>query len=141
MAQSKILFVGRLSPDTGYDVFLQLAKLLNSRAITVTNKQDTAKYFREAKFVFAAGFLTILEAAVHQKLIFASYSNPIRRDYLVMHPLSNYMIIGQSSAQLAERFLSHSPPQIAKMVESAYFWAKDQTWQRLANQYEQLWKI
>lgn len=141
MAQrKKILFIGRTDPDTGYDVCVELCKLLNFRPTVITNEPKPDKYISQTDYVFASGYLTILEAALAKKLVFASYSNPVRKDYLLMHPLANHMIIGQTPLDLAKSLSSHSSLETAKMIELAHAWAVRQTWPALVKTYETLWK-
>ena len=136
----KILFIGRVGPDTGYDACVELAKLSKFKLTVITDKPNAHEFISQTDYVFVSGYLTIIEAALNRKLIFAGYNNPVRKDILIMHPLSRYMIIGQSPSELAKTFLALSPVRIADMIESAYAWAKDQTWDRLAAQYESLWQ-
>lgn len=142
MAQpKKMLFIGRTDPDTGYDDCVQLAKLLNFHLTVITDEPDPTKFISQTDYVFASGYLSILESALAGKLIFASYSDPIRKDYLLMHPIASHMIIGQTASNLAKALSSHSNPETAKMIELAHTWAVRQTWPALVKTYETLWKI
>jgi len=136
----KILFIGRIGLDTGYDACVELAKLLKLKLTVITDKPNAHDFITRTDYVFVSGYLTIIEAALSRKLIFAGYNNPVRQDILIMHPISRYMIIGSTSSELAKTFLSLSPAGVADMIESAHAWAKDQTWDRLAAQYETLWQ-
>ena len=107
MAQpKKILFIGRIDPDTGYDACVELAKLLKFKLTVITDKPITHDFITRTDCVFVSGSLTIIEAALSRKLIFVGYNNPVRQDILIMHPISRYMIIGQSPSELAKTFLA-----------------------------------
>ena len=136
----KLLFIGRTDPDTGYPIYVELAKTLKLELTVITSEPNPNKFISQTDYVFASGYLSILEVALARKLILVSYSNPVRHDYLLMHPLAPYMIIGQSSTHLASRLLSQSPAKTAKMTESAHAWAVQQTWPKLAATYETLWQ-
>ncbi len=142
MAQfKKILFVGRLDPDTGYDICRELSIKLRLQLTELTGQtSDVTSFFNKSDLVFASGYLTILEAMLVGKLVIASYSNPLRKDYLLTHPQNSSMVIGGSVSELTNKLLSLSMPQKAKMVKDAQAWAKKQTWDNLASQYERLWQ-
>lgn len=141
MAPSKkILFIGRADPDTGYNTCVELAKLLKFQLTVITNEPNPNKFISQTDYVFASGYLSILEAALARKLVFASYSDPIRKDYLLMHPIAIHMIIGQTPPDLAKTLSTHSSLETAKMVELAHAWAVRQTWPALVKTYETLWK-
>lgn len=142
MAPSKtLLFLGRTDPDTGYDICRQLAQKLHWKLVVATgNIPDPEKLIEKSDVVFATGYLSILEAFIHRKPVIATYSNPLRRDYLLLHPRTKSIIIGQTSAEIAEKVIKQSPAKTAKILEAAYVWAKSQTWLTLAHQYEILWQ-
>lgn len=142
MAQhrKKLLFIGRSDPDTGLPVARQLAQSMRWDLVELTGQvSDPRPFISRADCIFVSGYLTILEAAQNKKIIIAYYSNPLRLDYLKMHPIAHYMIIGQTSAQIEKQLHHHSPAQIAKMKSQAYAWARHQTWTRLVSTYEKLW--
>lgn len=138
--RKKLLFIGRSDPDTGLPVARQLAHQMGWDLVELTGQvSDPRPYISRADYIFVSGYLTILEAAKNKKIIIAYYSNPLRLDYLKMHPIADCMIIGQTSAQIENQLHHHSPAQIAKMKSKSFVWARRQTWARLASIYEKLW--
>jgi len=118
MAQPKfIFFSGRKDPDTGYDFCLKLTQ--EKGWVLTDNKQ-------QADYIFVGGYLSALESFLSKKIVLASYDNPVKKDYWLMHPMAKY--IG----------LNGGVPK--KYSEEAYLWAKSQTWDKLAAEYESLWQ-
>ena len=75
-----------------------------------------------------------------KRLVVATYANAIKKDYLTCHPMAKNMIIAGSPAELAEKINHLTAVKEKSMVETAYQWAKKQTWQKLADQYWQIWQ-
>jgi hypothetical protein len=118
MAQLKtIFFSGRKDPDTGYDFFLKLVK---EKRWGVSEDNILADY------IFVGGYLSALEAFLNKKIVLASYDNPVKKDYWLMHPMAKY--IG----------LNGQVP--VKYSIEAFEWSKQQTWEKLAGLYEDLWQ-
>lgn len=103
---------------------------------------DITPYLAKNSFAFLSGYLSILEAMISKKLVFSMYSDELRRDYLTSIPNSeNLMIIINSSEELAEKIAYYYKNQnkTNEIVENAYKFAKQQTWENLANFYLKLW--
>ena len=71
----KILFIGRIGLDTGYDACVELAKLLKLKLTVITDKPNAHDFITRTDYVFVSGYLTIIEAALSRKLIFVGYNN------------------------------------------------------------------
>ncbi len=95
------------------------------------------------RFAFSSRYLSILEAAVAKRLIFAVYDNPIKKDYLDMAPFSKWIVMAGSAEELAEKVIYHirKPRQEQKKVDLAYDWAQKQTWDRMVRTYLKLWSL
>lgn len=158
----KIVFIGRLSEDTGLLIYLKALQFLISKKFKIVFLGDgslrsaaekfgevmgfvgnMAPYIANSHFVFTSGYLSILEALTAKKLVFAVYDNPLKRDYLKMSPFAKWTISEKSPKQLAEKVLYYlrHPEKEKKMVEKAYRWAKEQTWNKVVNLYLQLWQL
>ena len=107
----KILFVGRKSQDTGYYICVEWCKQNNYELII----NDKSK-LKDADFVFAGGYLVALEAWSIGKPILVTWNNALKRDYWQMHPMYK------------------------STLRQANAWSKVQTWDKLANIYENLWR-
>jgi hypothetical protein len=128
MAQSKtILFLGRTDNDTGYEFCKKLAADQRWRLNVVQNELKIDNYILNSDYVFAGGYLVALEGFANKKIVLASFDNPIKKDYWLMHPMSKY--IG---------FNGNIPKEFSA---EAYEWAKNQTWEYLARTYESLWQL
>lgn len=157
----KIVFVGRLSEDTGLPIYLKALRQLNKKvAFEVIFLGDgplkaraqkmgkvlgfvnnPEKYLAESKVVFASGYLSILEAMVLKKPVVCVYDNPLKEDYLRLPPFARWAIIEADPKVLVDRVISllkEGPEKIK--INQAYDWAKKQTWEKLAEEYLKLWQ-
>ncbi len=159
------VFIGRLDPDTGLDQYVSTIKklknigmfniygegLLMKGLLDISKKDRRVKVFSwtnepwkaiaKNRFVFSSQYLSILEAMQMKRLVAAVYNNEIKRDYLMCHPMRDNMIIAGTADELADKMndiITH-PERERQMIENAYQWAKEQTWEKLADQYEALW--
>ncbi len=170
--KSDAIFVGRLEEDTGVLEYLDAMRIVKAkhginlklelcgdgalraeiqrRVIqsgldvnlhgSVENPQD---YLRRGRYAFVSGYLAILEAMINKRLVFAIYSNPLKRDYLLMMPgAESMMVVAGSAEELAEKLAYYRwhPEQTAWLIENAYQWAKEQTWAKVADTYLALYK-
>jgi glycosyltransferase involved in cell wall biosynthesis len=158
-----VVMLSRLEEDTGFREYLQGFELIHQRhpkarmvvlgdgSLRGWGEQFAADHqlpvafrgwvkehlsFRSsARVVFAGGYQSILETARLGKPLVAQYNTPIKKDYLEMHPLAREMVIVSSPEEVAagyERALKLSRAELDK----AAAWAREQTWEKLADQYE-----
>ena len=155
----KLLYIGRLDKDVGFDICVELCLLLKDKykiKFEIIGDGElkplipkTAKFFGSVTnpdiyvsrndVIYTTGFLTFLEAAIAKKLIIASYADPVRRDYVLMHPISKYMVTGSKASEIKAKLESLSLNDVNLMTKNAYNWAKLQTWEKLAKQHEEIW--
>lgn len=157
-----LLFYGRLDDQTGikeyYKAYLRLKKEYKSLSMKVIGegkyknelkslsifkfKNNIQKDIEEARFVLVSRYLSMLEAMVNKRLVFAIYDNPIKRDYLQMSPFKNTAIVCFSADELYEKikFYIDNPSQEKKQIDKAYKFAKKLTWEKLVTDYLKLWK-
>lgn len=164
-------FVGRLDNDTGIMTFLKVLEILKKYEVgggavvcgdgplkqkailySIRNKlnvkflgivNNIGEHLGNSKYVFTSGYLGIIEAFLVKRLVFAVYDSSMKKDYLEMTPFRDWIIKGNSPSVLAKRlrfFVIH-PLEEKKMVEKAYNWAKEQTWEKVADLYLKLWGI
>ena len=164
-----ILSVGSLIKEKGYEELLMAFAGLNrndmmlvvcgegprmDEAIEFSKKhglnvefegfvRDVEKYLKQSKFVFVSRYLGILEAMINKKLVFAVYDSPIKEDYLKMSPFSKWIVIESDPKELAKKvkFYFENPLEEKKLIEEAYNWAREQTWEKLTKNYLELWVI
>lgn len=136
-------FVEDQNPDFRLDVmgegkYRKKVEKYVKRGFESNTSQILAKY----RFAFLSRYLSMLEAMMLKKLVFALYDNPIKRDYLEMSPFKKFVVICGSAEELAEKlfyYIRHPQTEL-RLTESAYLWAKDQTWEKVADVYLKLWK-
>jgi glycosyltransferase involved in cell wall biosynthesis len=100
-------------------------------------------YMRKNRFAFVSGYLTILEAMINKNLVFAVYENELKKDYLTLMPNSERtMVIVGSPEELAEKIAHYSknPEKANEKINNAYKFAKEKTWEKVADTYIQLWR-
>ena len=118
MARRKIiLFLGRMDPHMGYDYCVQLCRRQRWKLVIASgDRTDVPQLIKQADAVFTTGYLGMLEAYIRKKPVLTAWTNPVKEDYIKMHPM-----YGKNST-------------------ACYQWSKSQTWDKLADIYENLWK-
>lgn len=166
------VFIGRLEKDTDIMTYVNAVKILKEnydldfkmdicgdgslvdkikQIISESNLniklhgfvKEPIKYLITNKIAFVSGYLAILEAMINRKLVFAVYSNELKKDYLTLIPNSTKMMIIVSSAEeLAEKIVYYQKNTVSadKMIDEAYNFAKPQTWENVVNTYLRLWQ-
>jgi len=105
-------------------------------------KKEVSKYLSSNNYAFVSRYLSILEALAHKRLVFALYDNPVKEDYLRMASFAKYIVIENSAEKLAERviYFVKNPKYSKKLTENGFIWVKNQTWEKVAMTYINLWK-
>ena len=129
----KAIFIGRTDPDTGLDEYRKLAK---SKRITVdifTRTPNASKYLPEYDIAFVSGYLAILEALAAGIPVLAYYQTSIKKDYLLLTPFTRFIDVFTDFRQVNLEYNF-------KRIRAGQEWARQQTWLKLADMYEQLWQ-
>jgi len=160
--QNSAVFFGRLDNQTGikeyYNAYLRLKRTYENFSFQVVGegeyapklkglfispfKSDISKYIQDSRFIFVSRYLSMLEAMVEKRLVFAVYSDPIKRDYLINSPFKNHLEICSSGDEIYEKvkyYLEH-PREERKLIESGYKFAKKLTWESVVRDYINLWE-
>jgi glycosyltransferase involved in cell wall biosynthesis len=160
------IFFGRLSSDTGILEYIQGVKLLHGqisldifgegellknieaeiqsapfisyRGVAIDTAARTAHY----RFAFVSRYLGMIEAMQTGRYVFAQWNNAIKRDYLESFPAINAATLFTYPEELAQelKYILDHPQKEKNAVELAGDWAKQQTWDKVATIYEELWK-
>lgn len=162
--ENRLVFVGRLDEQTGILTYLEAVKELKRKEAQVELEvygdgkfrpqaekvgkvhgfvKDPLRPLSKARFALVSRYLSILEAMLLKKLVFAVYDDPLKEDYLRMAPFAKWVVIEESSKKLAGKiayFLNH-PKEERKMVDAAYNWAQKQTWEKVTEVYLKLWDV
>lgn len=159
----KFIFAGRLERDTGILAYLSAFKIIQEKNPSASLEifgdgelkselenyiyrhnlnvqlrgfqKNIEKLLPNFDAVFASGYLTILEAMVSGKPIFAYYQSDLKKDYLTLTPFSNWIAIADSPRQIANHVESFKFAHLAEGQK----WAKQQTWSKMADVYEKIW--
>ncbi len=129
----KAIFIGRADPDSGLDQYRKLAKMKRITLDIFTHTPNAAKYLPEYDVAFVSGYLTILEALAAGIPVLANYNNDIKKDYLLMAPFAKFISVFNTASDAELEF------NWRRIMEGRR-WAKQQTWRKLADVYEQLWQ-
>ncbi len=125
--RKKVLFLGRRDQDTGYDYCIKECRKRGWELVCAYGQVvDPIKLIKSADYVFTTGYLSILESLKLGKIVLVYYDNPLKGDYLRMHPMAKYLVFDLDAIP------AHLPAEPRE-------WAKNQTWVKLADMYEKLW--
>jgi glycosyltransferase involved in cell wall biosynthesis len=156
--KNKILYVGRLDKElTLSKLFKMLDKLKNytidfvgggemeelcSNYGKVYGFTDPNPFYDRSKYVYASGYLTILEALAYKCLVFVSYKTPLQRDYYQLSPFKDFIVCDENPVKLVSKFneLANNSKKADKLITDGYNWVKGQTWEKIMSNYIALWK-
>lgn len=157
------VFIGRLDEQTGILTYSETVKLIRKKIPNfkfeiigdgkfrkeigkvfkvLGFQKNPEKYFTNYRFAFVSRYLSILEAMMAKRLVFAVYDNPLKEDYLRMTPFAKLINIVNSKNELSEKvlyFLKNSEEEKI-MVDKAFEWVKTKSWEALTKSYLLLWK-
>jgi len=133
MAPRKAIFIGRTSPDTGYDAYLQVARRHKLKLDVFTNTPNADELFPNYSYAFVSRYLAIIEALAAGIPVLAHFNNQIKFDYLDQAPFRRFIKVF-SDPKSAD--LDFSKIDMVKTQK----WAGSQTWAKVAKIYEDLWQ-
>ncbi|OGM20289.1 hypothetical protein A2863_02160 [Candidatus Woesebacteria bacterium RIFCSPHIGHO2_01_FULL_38_9b] len=152
-----VLYVGRLDRDIALSLIFEVFRQIKGYKKEFCGDGELKKeayiygkvhgfvnpepFYQKAKYCFASGYLTIFEALAHKCLVFVAYANPLQKDYYLLTPFKNFIICSPNSQDLLTKFIYYSKHHAAaeKKIEAGYRWVKDQTWEKMVNNYYKLW--
>lgn len=157
----QIVFVGRLEATNDLKKYLALAKKLKSvldleitwvgdgsykkecqKLGQVTGMvKDTTLYMAKADLVWSASYLSILEAQAQGKIVCAFYSHQLKERYIKSYPGLAFILVEYDLDKMKTQLvkLIHNPAVFNQYSHQAQQWALQQSWQKVADQYQQLW--
>lgn len=156
----KLLLIGRLEKDIGIQVYKETLRQLSERGVKFTFTvcgqgsmgqgleqygevlgfvKDVTPYIKKADIVFASSYLSMLEVLQLGTPVFATYTNPLKHDYLRDSPFEKYITISDSAEDLARK-VAIFKPNLKKLQDGAK-WANSQTWEKVTDLYEELWSV
>ncbi|HZQ29519.1 MAG TPA: glycosyltransferase family 4 protein [Patescibacteria group bacterium] len=156
----KILLIGRLESDIGIKSYIETLKTLSNFNLDVLGdgsfREELRKYgtvhgfvknpdpyFKKADIIFASSYLSMLQGLSFRKPVFSIYENNFKRDYLLMSPLARFTVIKGSPKRLEDEVKLVMGDRILResLILKSSEWIKNQTWDKITNQYLALWKL
>ncbi len=158
------IFWGRLDEQTSIKSYLNIVKIIQKNikhfslliigegkykkevikhAKVIGFTPDINRYLSISKYALASRYLSMLEAMISKKLVFAMYDNNLKKDYLLLSPFANHVIVKNNVNEMAEQiiyYINHPNEEKIK-VENAYKWAAKQTWEKVVEKYIFLWNL
>lgn len=116
---------------------------LLSNITIFTPVRDISSVLAKCNIVVASGYLTIIEALCAGRIVFAQYQNPLREDYLRMHPAAASMFICKNTSEFSEAIsqCSSDPDGVIRRSQPGWAWARKQSWKSVALSYLGLWGL
>lgn len=158
---SGILVLGRLTKDNDIGMVIAALQQIKNKNIkikfsgdgplrseaskigeTLGFQTDTTTLVQNSRIIIASSYLSILDSMAAGKPVFSVYSNPLKKDYLFMHPMSDFFHKAGTSQSLAQQINSYleNPQLDSSNIKKTQDWAKSQTWENLAGHYLNLWQ-
>lgn len=134
MEQFKAIFIGRVTPDTGFEEYQKVARNHKLKLDIFTNTSDADKLFPNYSYAFVSRYLAIIEALAAGVPVLAHYNNQIKFDYLTLAPFRPYIKLFSDPNSVNLDFSDINMPMARK-------WAKSQTWAKVTQLYETLWQM
>ncbi len=135
--KNSIVWIGRLERDTGLLNFIEDLRhnqysqvdfcgdgsLGNtcSKYGEVHGFVDPRPFLRRAEYCFASGYLSALEGMVYKCKIKVGWNNKLKSDYWRLTPFYKWIVSDNTA--------------------SAFNWARQQSWEKLTDQYLRLWEV
>lgn len=157
------VFFGRLEKDTGINAYLEAFKILSNKNKSLKmlvvgwgglqnknikyakdNKldiefrkpaKDVYAVLAESKIAFVSGYQAIIESAMMKKPIIAHYDNPLKKDYLQMHPMAKFLIIANNADKIVKMYTKFHNEN-APLGNKIFSWSSRQTWDKIALRYK-----
>lgn len=154
-----IVYVGRLDEDIALQKYFEVFKRISKKRVEfcgdgelrkecerygkVHGFTDPTPFYNKARFCFASGYLTILEAMAHKCIVVTAYDSPLKRDYYKLAPFNKWIISSDSPKKIAKLIENYSKDKTKtqKILNEGYNWVKLQSWEKLSKQYLTLWGI
>lgn len=160
----KIAFVGRIEEDNGVYIFSEILNILSNQGFdfefTASGdgslkkefqrygevkgfEDDSSLTIKNADIVFASSYLSILESLVQKKLVFSIFQNNLKKDYLKMSPLNDFVVSAGDPMSIVHELKKYilNEKMWNDKVEEGYEFASRQTWENVLHVYKKLWRI
>lgn len=154
----RLVYVGRLDEDTGLPKILSALTLIKNIQVDwcgdgplaeqcrqfgrVHGWVDPRPYYARAAICLSPGVTSILEAFSYRCLVVTTYNNPVKKDYLLMTPFRNWLVVKNQPSALAEAITQaiKSPEKFKTKIDAAINWVKTQNHEQAVKLYLRLWQ-
>jgi glycosyltransferase involved in cell wall biosynthesis len=156
--RKRLLYVGRLDKDTGLPIILKALRFLKNFKVDFCGdgelREECSKYgdvhgftdpgpfYKKAYICLSPGITSILEAFTYKCLIVTTYNNPLKKDYLLTNPFSEWIVVENTSRKLAKsiKYYSDHPVFAKVLIDKCYEWVKTQNWDNEVKKYLDLFR-
>jgi glycosyltransferase involved in cell wall biosynthesis len=162
-SNKEAMFLGRLEDEAGIMIYLDVVRKLGISLEIFGNGSlekkvkeyikkynlnvkmhgfvfNATDYIKDYKYIFTSRYLGILEAMALKKPVFSEYNKKIKEDYLKMTPFSKYISISPNAEEMIVEVNKYIKGKSNINVNKAYDWVKDKTWEKMTDNYLNLWK-
>lgn len=150
--KKSIIYIGRLSKDTGLPVLLKTLRHFRDYNIEFLGDgelksecekygkvhgfvKNVDKYLSNSEVIFCSGYLTILESFANKCKVVTAFDNKLKKDYYMNTPFSDWIATGNSPKQIYESYKKLN----SKSVEKAFEWVEKRSWENLATCHDRLY--
>ncbi|HRX84653.1 MAG TPA: glycosyltransferase family 4 protein [Phycisphaerae bacterium] len=164
------VFVGRLEPDSGITTYLEAIGLLRDQyrlpmrldvygdgSLRETLKAQVAREnlpvrfhgavpdaqdrLADGCFAFVTGRMAIQEAMARRRVVVATYSHALKRDYLCGEHFSPYLLAGGDAASVAALTAEcvRNAASRQRLIDDAFEYARTLSWRCTAGEFLDLW--
>jgi glycosyltransferase involved in cell wall biosynthesis len=156
------VFLGRLEKENEIEKYFELLTELKLKGLTIAMTwvgdgafrsrceefglvtgmvTNPTKYIADANIVFAASYLSLLEAQAQSKIVVSLYTHPLKKSYLESYPGRAALLIANSPVTVAAELtaLISDSERMYTLEQDAYTFASKMTWKKLTEQYIELW--
>ena len=163
---NSIVFIGRLSEDTGILAYIRAVQQLKGKFTLdifgqgplkkevlgiiynspfITYQEETSypeKELARHRYAFVSRYLTMIEAQQIGRLVFAQWNTAIKRDYLRSFPTANCIHAFHDPKDLVKTLedVQKNLGKEKRFIRKAQSWALLQRWSKVADMYEDVWK-
>ncbi|MCU4677333.1 glycosyltransferase family 4 protein [Catenovulum sp. 2E275] len=161
------LYVGRFEDDTGVESYFSFVEYMSTQTKNLNivfcgdgslkNKlvaraakidatvsfpgwvSNVDDYYAKSKYIMTSGYLAILEAWSNNKLVIATYDNPIKESYLKEIPSfqEKLLLLNNNFSEIAAALCDYET--VNSMKVNSFSWVKEQSWTKMVKTYERLW--
>ena len=98
-------------------------------------------FLKNADLIFASSYLSMLEAFSFKKNVISVWENDLKKYYLYLTPFKDFIISGNKGEEIVNKLMSLTIKEKENMINSAFDFAKKNTWEDVVKIYRKLWNL